>query len=250
MTVFLCDDSFEAMLTCIYDAWYSRLGHGNVRLETEPVEQLNMFDTYIHVEADVNKAMAVADAINMKISPSFYGNIAYCLGAYEKDTLDTVYRVLVLGFKYGAGILDAYGYEAVSRFRAISIRYGREANSFIEFVRFNLVDGVYVAHFEPKSRVLLTVAEHFCDRMPSEYWMIIDDVHKEAAVHPRNEEYYVRRLSEEEFKRLKATEDYDDGFTAMWKAYFNEIAIKERNNPKCQLTHFSKWKRKHVTEFA
>lgn len=250
MTVFTCSDSLEAMLTCIYDAWYSRLGHDNVRLEIEPIEQLNMFDTYVHVEADERKAMAVADAVNMKISPTFYGEIVYCLGAYERDVLDTVYRVLVLGFKHGAGVLDAYGYEAVSRFKAIRIRYGREASSFLEFVRFNLVEGVYVAHFEPKSRVLLTVAEHFADRMPSEHWMIIDDVHKEAAVHPCNEQYYIRKLSAEEYDRLKATEDYDDSFTELWKVYFKEIAIKERENYRCQLTHFSKWKRKHVTEFA
>ncbi|MBR6309083.1 MAG: TIGR03915 family putative DNA repair protein [Lachnospiraceae bacterium] len=250
MTVFTCNDDLESMLTCIYDAWYSRLGHSNVRLATEPIEQLNMFDTYIHVEPNTDKAMAVADAINRRISPAFYSEVAFCLGAYEKDALDTVYRVLILGFKLGVGVLDAYGYDEVARFKAIRIRYGREASSFLEFVRFNLVDGVYVAHFEPKSRVLLPVAEHFSDRMPSEHWMLIDDVHKEAAVHPCNEQYYVRILSEEEFARLKATEDYDDGFTALWKIYFTEIAIKERENPKCQLTHFAKWKRKHVTEFA
>lgn len=249
MTVFTCEDDFEAMLTCIYEAWYSRLGHSNVRLMAEPVEQPNMFDTYIHVNGDADKAMAVADAINLKISPAFYSEIAFCLGACEADALDTVYRVLVLGFKLGPGVLDAYGYDAIARFKAVRIRYGREVSSFIEFVRFTLTGGVYVAHIEPKSHVLLPVAEHFSDRMPSEHWMIIDDVHREAVIHPCNERYYLRKLSDEEFTRLKATEALNDSFTAMWKVYFNEIAIKERNNPKCQLTHFAKWKRKHVTEF-
>ena len=191
MTVFICEDSFEAMLTCIYDAWYSRLGHDNVRLAVEPVDQFNMFDSYVHVEADVDKALAVAEAINRKISPRFYSEVAFTLGAYEKDALDTVYRVLVLGFRLGAGVLDAYGFNAVARFKAIRIRFGREVSSFGEVSRFNRVGDVFVAHIEPKSHVLLPVCEHFMDRMPSEHWMIIDDVHREAAVHPINSSFYI-----------------------------------------------------------
>ena len=249
MTVFICEDSLESMLTCIYDAWYSRLGHDNVRLAVAPVDQFNMFESYVHVEASVDKAMAVADAINRKVSPAFYSEIAFTLGACEKDTLDTVYRVLVLAFRLGAGVLDAYGFNAVARFRAIRTRFGREVSSFLEFVRFNRLGDVFVAHIEPKSHVILPVSEHFSDRMPSEYWMIIDDVHKEATVHPVNSRYYVRKLSDEEYERLKVTENYEDSFTEMWRAYFEHIAIEERNNPACQLNHFAKWKRKHVTEF-
>lgn len=249
MTVFTCEDSFEAMLTCIYDAWYSRLGHDNVRLAVEPVEQLNMFENYVQVEADTDKALAVADAISRKISPAFYSEIAFTLGACERDALDTVYRVLVLGFRLGAGVLDAYGFNAVARFKQIRIRFGREVSSFLEFARFNRLGDVFVAHIEPKSHVLLPVSEHFMDRMPSEHWMIIDDVHKEASVHGINSRYYVRKLSDEEFDRLKTTEEYEDSFTAMWRVYFENIAIEERNNPACQLNHFAKWKRKHVTEF-
>ena len=37
ITVFTCEDQFDDMMTCIYDAWASRLGHSNVRLLTEPL---------------------------------------------------------------------------------------------------------------------------------------------------------------------------------------------------------------------
>ena len=36
MTVFTCADDFSSMMTCIYDAWGSGLGHRNIRLMTEP----------------------------------------------------------------------------------------------------------------------------------------------------------------------------------------------------------------------
>ena len=39
MTVFTCSDEWEAMMTCIYRAWESGLGHRNIRLELESVLQ-------------------------------------------------------------------------------------------------------------------------------------------------------------------------------------------------------------------
>lgn len=34
MTVFVCEDSLDGILTGVYDAWDSRLGHSGVRLKT------------------------------------------------------------------------------------------------------------------------------------------------------------------------------------------------------------------------
>lgn len=249
-TVFTCEHSLGAMLSCIYDAWSSGLGHQNIRLEFEPVDQLNLFDTYIHVDEDDSKVDSVISAINHRISPGFYHTIAYSAGAYESDILDTIYRVLILGFHFGPSVLDMYQYKDIARFLDISRRYGNEAHSFREFCRFSLVQGgLYMAHIEPKSHVLLPVAEYFADRMPSENWIIVDDVHRETVVHPRNEQYYLRTLSEDEFAIIKDTDKNVDAFTSMWKTYFDTIAIKERANRRCQLSHFPEWKRKHVTEF-
>lgn len=250
MTVFTCENDFEAMLSAIYDAFMSRLGYGNVRLQLEPVEQYSLFDEYRHVEADRAKAEEVARSISGKISGYFYAELAYCMGAYEPDMLNTVYRVLVLGFKYGPSVLNMYQFKDVARINEIRTRYGREACSFLEFVRFHQVGNVYVAHIEPKSNVLLPVSEHFSDRMPSEHWMIVDDVHMQAAVHPKDSFYYIRRLTQSELGRLLLTEQENDIYTDLWQGYFDHIAIKERENYICQLNHISKWKRKHVTEFC
>lgn len=250
ITVFTCADDFSAMLTCIYDAWSSGLGHENIRLEVEPVEQLSFLENYIHVEADDRKTNSVIDALCTKISPYFYYQLLYCLGAYEKDTLNTVYHVMILAFKLGPQVLDMYQYRDVSRFLEIKKRYANEAHSFLEFLRFNSVSGkVYVAHIEPKSHVVMSIAGYFADRLPSEYWIIIDDVHREAVVHPADQEYYLRFLSDDEYNKLKETEQIKDDYTYWWKGYFKNIAIKERKNYLCQMNHFPKWKRKHVTEF-
>lgn len=250
MTVFSCTPEWESMLTCIYEAWASKLGHKNIRLEIEPLGQQNMFDTYIHVNRDVKKAESVIDAVNRKISPIVYRELAYCAMAYEPDVLDNIYRIMILGFAYGPGVLNMVQYEAVMRNREIRTRLGREACRFKEAVRFHEIrKDMYVAHIEPKSRIAVTLGPAFEDRMPSENWMIVDDVHYEAVIHPKDTHFFMRELSDAEFSTLLETEKANDEFTDLWKVFFESVSIKERENLACQRNHSPLWARKHIVEF-
>lgn len=250
MTVFTCAREYEDMLTCIYDAWASKLGHSNIRLELEPLGQYSMFNEYVHIEADDKKATSVRDSVMTKISPFFYREIFYCLGYYSDDVLDNIYRMLLLGFKYGNSAFDMIQYEAVNRFKEIKRALGNETCHFKEFLRFHEVrKSIYVAHIEPRSRVASSLGYSFMDRMPSEYWMIVDDTHKEAVIHPKNEHFYIRRLTDDEYATLIMTEQENDVYTDLWKAFFDNIAIKERTNPRYQRNSIPIWTRKHAVEF-
>ena len=247
--IFTCRADYDSMLTCIYEAWASGYGHQNIKLCVEPVGQYGLFDEYIHVEPDETKAEKVCHAVWYKISAQVYGEISYALLSFEEDALDTVYRIMILGFHFGSGVLDMVQYKDVLRFRQIRKLVSREVCSFREFMRFYPVDGnAYVAHFEPRSRVLMPVASYFTQRMPSENWMIVDDAHGEAIVHPKDEECYIRILTEEELQALSRTEQ-EDMYTHMWRNYFHTMGIAQRENRACQRTHFPLWMRKHVTEF-
>lgn len=249
MRIYTCEPYWEAMLTTIYEAWSSRLGHENIRLILEPVSQYTLFDEYIHVDADPVKASKVIDAINLKISPYVYSELAITGMAYEEDVLDNIYHVLILGFALGRSVLDHMQYRDVMRNREIRSRVGREACRFQEILRFHQIGNSYIAHFEPKSRIAEFLGPIFQDRMPSENFMIVDDVHREAVIHEADQQYYMRRLTEHEFQRLLETESVNDGYTDLWKVFFDTIAIKERTNPKCQMTHFPLWARRHAVEF-
>jgi len=251
MTIYSCTHNWEAMLTCIYEAFVGRKGHKNIKLVFEPVEQYSLFDEYIHVESDYTKAIKVIDAVNSKISPSVYHELVYCSMAYEEDVMDCIYRVMLLGFSMGPEVLNMVQYRDVMRFNQIRKRVSNEAHSFIEFIRFHEVrKSLFVAHIEPKSYILVALAPHFSDRMPSENWMIVDDVHRESIIHPANSEYYLQKLNDDEFSALLTTESINDEYTDMWKVFFDTIAIKQRINPTCQRNLFPEWKRKHAVEFT
>ncbi|MDO4343189.1 MAG: TIGR03915 family putative DNA repair protein [Eubacteriales bacterium] len=250
MTVFTCEESFEAMMTCVYDAWASRLGHANVRLQTEPVRQQELFTAYVHVEADMEKAEKVVRSIQKKISWEAYRQVFMASMSFEEDRLDTVYRFLILGFAKGRGVTDMLSEPAVMRTLELSRKAANEANFFREFTRFTCVNGrLYTAHIEPKCNVTAIVAEHFADRMPSEDWAIIDDGRRIAAVHPVDEAFYMTQLSEKEMEQLHRTEERQDLYTDLWKEFFRSIGIAARENYRCQRNLMPLWYRKHMTEF-
>lgn len=247
-TIFTCHDDFDAMMTCVYDAWASRLGHSNIRLKTEPIGNLELFCEYRHIDADSEKTSSVVRSIQKKISFRAYQMIYRAAMSDAEDKLDAIYRFIVAGFHYGPHVTDYLQEPIVMRIFELNRKVGNEVHYHNEFIRFSNMQGnVLVSHIEPKSNVLTLVAPHFADRLPSENWMIIDDRRKTAIVHPMDEDYYLTTLSKEEMDQL--SQKTDDPFIELWKGFFEHIGIKERKNPRCQRNMLPLWYRKHMTEF-
>ena len=61
--IFQCEDSTEGILTGVYDAWASRFGHGNVKLEAGTGHEMELFSEYRSVETDREKAEKVASTV-------------------------------------------------------------------------------------------------------------------------------------------------------------------------------------------
>ena len=91
MRIFTCKDKYEDMMTCIYDAWEWALknGHDNLILRKEPIKQYSLFDEYVHIEGDEEKALKVTDSIRRKISDDAYISVYYATLSREEDALDT-----------------------------------------------------------------------------------------------------------------------------------------------------------------
>lgn len=247
-TIFTCRDEFDDMMTCIYEAWASRLGHSNVRLTTEPVGNLELFCEYRHIDPDFAKAQSVTRSIRQKISLKAYSMVYRAAMSAQEGKLDAIFRFLIAGFHYGPSVLNYLQEPVVMQIFELNRRVANEAHFFVEFIRFaNMPGNILVSHIEPKSNVLTLVAPHFADRLPSENWMIIDDTRMTAIVHPANEDYYLTMLSAEEMDRL--SEKTDDPFIDLWKGFFENIGIQARKNPKCQRNMLPLWYRKNMTEF-
>ena len=67
MTIFVCEDSLDGILTAVYDAWDSRLGHSRVRLRTEAEDTYELFCEYRQVETDLDKAERVLRTVRQRM---------------------------------------------------------------------------------------------------------------------------------------------------------------------------------------
>lgn len=250
MTVFTCRDNWEDILTCIYEAWASGKGHRNIRLELEPVSQQELFCEYIHIDAEEQKAMKVCSAIRKKISWQAYQWVYYAAHSARPEKTECIYRFLILGFHFGKKITEMLTENTVMRTMELSRRVINEEHIMREAARFTCHEGgIYVCHIEPEHDILLMLAEHFEERMPSEAWMITDDGRRTAVIHPKDQRMYRTVLTEIECEQLQETERIKDIYTTLWKEFFHTIGIRERENRKCQNTMMPLHYRKHMTEF-
>ncbi len=210
MYVFICEDHLEGILTGVYDACASHLGHRNIRLMTGEPDNFELFSEYITVTPSAQKAEKVIRTITERFGMQFYESIyqaamsgethteqkldkadAIYQTFYESiyqaamsgethteqklDKADAIYQTILLALSCGDGqrVLLSLGEPCVYRIFELCRATNREAHRHLEFLRFSeLENGVLFAAIHPKDHVLPYIAEHFTDRLPSENFMI------------------------------------------------------------------------------
>ena len=94
MVVFVCEDSPEGIFTGVYDAWSSRLGHENVRLEVQGEYNYSLFSEYREVAVDQLKAQKVVRSVRRSLSELAYSWIYRTALSEREDRAEAVYRFL------------------------------------------------------------------------------------------------------------------------------------------------------------
>lgn len=106
--IFQCEDSMEGILTGVYDAWASRVGHDRVKLEAGPDHEMELFSEYRRVETDGEKAEKVAGTIRRRMGQNCWESIYQATLAEEKEKAEAVYRSVVLGLPWPRGKTAAF----------------------------------------------------------------------------------------------------------------------------------------------
>ena len=109
----------------------------------------------------------------------------------------------------------------------------------------------------PKNDIMTLLAPHFADRLPEENWVIYDENHKRAAVHPAGRSWFLvnqplepeQENSDRGWSRWLRERTDEETYEDMWRMFCDTIAIRERRNPVCQRTHLPLRFRPDMTEF-
>lgn len=250
MIVYQCQDSFDSILCGVYDAWMSRQGHANVRLELADRGNIEMFAQYCTVEVSEEKRDKVIRAILDKIGRESYEAVFHASLSFEEDKADKIYRYLIYGFHCGRGVVDMLSVPAVFEIFRLSRYISHEAHLLTGFVRFSqMEEGVLLGKIGPKNDVLVLLAPHFTDRLSGENWILYDENRKKAAIHPADKEWVMMEMDTPEWNAYLDRSSDEAIYEDLWRAFHRSIAIESRTNKKCQNTHLPLRYRPYMTEF-
>lgn len=250
MTIYECPDEFNGILCGVYDAWMSRLGHEHVKLALRGRGNLEMFAEYRAVEESEDKLDKVIQAIRKKISAEAYMWIYNAALSFEEEKADRIYRFLIEGFRFGAGITKQIHIPAVYELFRLNRAVANEAHLLKEFVRFSqMEEGILFSEIGPKNDVLSLLAPHFADRLMEERWIIYDEHRKKAVVYDSRTGWVILSMDDETWQTKLKTENDGLAYQRLWQTFYESVAIKERENYVCQRGHLPVRFRRYMTEF-
>jgi probable DNA metabolism protein len=252
MTIFLCKNSLEGIMTGVYDAYASKLGFDNVKLQIEADGQRELFAEYVEVEPNPEKAEKVLRTIRKEFGLEAYECICQAAASWDKRKAHAILKTIVLGLHLPKkqNVMNCQTKDYVCTVIDLAKKTWNEAHRFMGFVRFTeLAGGILYADIKPENEVLPLIAPHFANRYPEENWVIYDEKRDKFAIHRAGKGWMIledMKIAEEVRSQLSMEED---DYRAMWKAFTKSIAIEARKNEQLQKQLLPLKFRDKMTEF-
>lgn len=248
MNLFLYDQSFEGLLTAIYEA---------VELNIEPDKivstkafQDDLFATKREICTDYDKFEEIWKRVLTKTNEQNLQRIFKAFLSEQKDIELIIYNYIKLILNTPHNVEVDFSNDYVLKIVNLQKKVSREAHRVIMFVRFQkTVDNIFYASFEPKYNVIPLTISHFRNRFADQKWVIFDTKRKYGYY------YDLENISQITIGKQKI--DYNSGkvdedvlhiseklFQKLWRGYYDSINIKERKNIKVHTQFLPKrfWK--------
>ena len=256
MQVYVFDNTLDGLLTAVFDSFFRK--QQNVTLLAEG-EQLPLFADEPHrVVTDGEKAERVWKGLEKQLSKDGLHMITVCWLSEERalnqplfNFICKVFRLKVKGLEHNASDPD------VLEVRNTCRRVLHEQLRMKQFIRFQKAkDGTYLAVVSPDHNVLPIIIDHFQDRFNDQPWLIYDAKRHYGFYY--DGKTVIRITFEDEtavpfnLDNGKLNEDVlsndDQLLQDLWRTYFKAICIKERMNPRKQLSDMPRRYWKYMTE--
>ncbi len=236
------DGTFNGFLTCVYESYVCReeplcfAAPGEERISLYPEREVETCRPHARrVWASLPKKLS-ADGAELVLWA-----FLTCLPERERH----IYELIALGYERGPSVIRDLTDDRVAVLRRAVTHLKGEAQLLRGFVRFSDQEGVLVSRIQPKNRVLPVLRGHFCARYPGERFLLYDETHREALFHAPG---HWAILPLEELHLAPPSREETD-YRALWRRFYETVAIKERENPKLRMTHMPKRYWAMMTEF-
>jgi len=244
MKIFIYDDTFEGLLTAIYNGFYSKRPPTSIYGKSESNVPL-LLGEIIEVITEKDKFKKVKDAIISKIDFLALKKIYTVYLSNYEDKAMVAFKYLRIAFKLGHDVHSFLNIDIIRLVDDINRRVSMESHRYEGFIRFNCIDEKFLySSIEPDNDILELLGDHFKNRFPREYF-IIHDISREKALVYNGISYEIIGMDNDTYEKLKS---HNDEYANLWKAYFKSTTIDERKNLKLQCRMMPKRYWKHILE--
>lgn len=240
--VYEYEGTFEGFASCVFESFDKKEIPLNIYADSAPASLLYRIK---YIETDSEKAGRVLRSIPKRISAEADDMVRSAFLSCWPNKERLMLKFLRLGFKCGYKTTNMLQDETVDELRKAVSQVGGEAHKLRQFIRFTVSGGVLTSIIEPQNFVLPMLKDYFCDRYQNQAFLIYDKTHRAALVYHA----YESRIVPVEALTLPDPDPEEENYRELWRAFFNNVAIKERINPRCQMNFMPKKYWKNMTEF-
>ena len=238
--IFRYDGSLEGLLCCVFESFRSRRLPLDIWEAQEP--RLSLVPEFTVPSRREEAARVWRRLRQLSPDAAAWTETGFLSG--EEDKAAALHAFLCMVFRQGRGTTGLLGDPVVARAFQLQRQVHNEAHCFIEFLRFQDCRGVLAGQIEPQAFVLPLMASHFARRFPGEAFLIHDKAHGAVLLHQAGR---MEILPVEELELAPPSQE-EARYQALWRRYYDTIAIRERLNPKCRRTHCPKRFWNHMLE--
>ncbi|VBB05879.1 sam 7 link chp: probable dna metabolism protein [Lucifera butyrica] len=237
------DGSFDGLLCCVFESYEKRELPLDILLTGG--SQSGLFSGK-EIPTELPKAGRVLASIPKKMGTAALDFVRHAFLTCLPQKELTILQFLRLGYRYGPSVINMLTNETVNTlFKAVK-HLERESHLLKGFLRFSIFNNVLVGEIAPKNYVLPLLVQHFCERYPEERFLIHDKNHGMGLVYQPYQSAVIPITALE----LPAADAEEQRFRELWQLFYDTIAIKERYNPTCRMSHMPKRYWESMTEFS
>lgn len=239
--VYLYDGSFDGLLSCIFDSYAHKEIPAAITSDEDQIPILFDSRSIPTDHAHAVRVLRKVSACSPYASNLLHKGYLTCL----PDREIYLYRMVAKLLREGPGFLTNQADETLYPvFKAVRHLNG-EAHLLKGFTRFSQLGPVLGGEIAPKNRVLPLLRSHFCARYRNDAFFLYDRTHQEALFYAGGKSV-IRPL--EDFQ-MSPPDEAEAHYRTLWKCFYDTVAIRERYNPKCRMTHMPKRYWGTMTEF-
>ena len=254
MTVYTFDGTMDGLLTAVFDAFAL---HEQPDQLLKQGDALPLFCEHLYrVSTDEEKARRVWAGLEKQLPREALKLISVSWLSEQPELPTPLFLYICKVFRQG-DISKNFADPDVLEVTDIARRVLHEQLRMKQFIRFQKAkDGTYLAVVSPDHNVLPLITHHFSDRFNDQAWLIYDakrhygyyyDGAEVIRITFENESAVPFNLSNGKLNAETLSND-DQLFQDLWRTYFKAICIRERMNPRKQLSDMPRRYWKYMTE--